>query len=99
MEEISSSNWQPPLAEGLGAGDEEMMGREVDMEDDIFVEEDAEEEEEVRPVPWRLVGRYLGQRTPSADALMAHFKAVWRLWMGVHFSEIKPKWFVITLFS
>ena len=60
---------------------------------------DPDEAEEPPPIPWRLMGRYLGQRSPSAETLKNHFASVWRLRMGVHFSEIKPKFFVITRYS
>ncbi|KAK1685924.1 hypothetical protein QYE76_046772 [Lolium multiflorum] len=39
VEEVSSSNWHPPVLEGLGAEEEELLVGEVDMEDDVFVEE------------------------------------------------------------
>ncbi|KAM0835434.1 hypothetical protein ACQ4PT_062926 [Festuca glaucescens] len=99
VEEISSSNWHPPVLEGLGADEEELLGGEVDMEDDVFVEEDPDEEPAPPPVPWRLMSRYLGQIAPSAETLKVHFKKVWNLRTGVLFAPIKRKWFIITLFS
>jgi hypothetical protein len=69
------------------------------MEDDVFVEEDPDEVPAAPPVPWRLLARYLGSSSPSAETLKNHFKKVWRLRMGVVFAPIKPKWFTVTLFS
>jgi hypothetical protein len=37
VEEVSSSNWHGPALEGLGADEEDLIGGEVDMEDDAFV--------------------------------------------------------------
>ncbi|KAM0901411.1 hypothetical protein ACQ4PT_019967 [Festuca glaucescens] len=99
VEEISSSNWHPPVFEGLGADEEELLGGEVDMEDDVFVEEDPDEEPAPPPVPWRLMSRYLGRIAPSAETLKVHFKKVWNSRTGVLFAPIKRKWFIITLFS
>jgi hypothetical protein len=67
------------------------------MEDDVFVEEDPDEVPAAPPVPWRLLARYLGSSSPSAETLKNHFKKVWRLRMGVVFAPIKPKWFTVTL--
>ncbi|KAM0856184.1 hypothetical protein ACQ4PT_049282 [Festuca glaucescens] len=101
VEELSSSNWHPPKLEGLGVDEEDLRGGEVDMEDDAFVEEDpVEEQVQVHaPVPWRLLARYLGPISPSAETLKNHFKKVWRLRTGVKFASIKPKWFTVTLES
>ncbi|KAM0890670.1 hypothetical protein ACQ4PT_026884 [Festuca glaucescens] len=101
VEELSSSNWHAPKLEGLGADEEDLRGGEVDMEDDAFVDEDPEEEQEQvpAPVPWRLLARYLGPISPSAETLKNHFKKVWRLRTGVKFAPIKPKWFTVTLES
>jgi hypothetical protein len=99
VEEVSSSNWHGPALEGLGADEEDLIGGEVDMEDDAFVEEDPDERPEPPPVPWRLIARYLGQTSPSAETLKVHFTKVWRLRTGANFAPIKPKWFTVTLFS
>jgi hypothetical protein len=99
VEEVSSSNWHVPNREGLGEDEEDLLVGEVDMEDDAFVEEDPDESPPAAPVPWRLLARYLGQNSPSAETLKVHFRKVWRLRMGVLFAPIKPKWFTVTLFS
>ncbi|KAM0929264.1 hypothetical protein ACQ4PT_001709 [Festuca glaucescens] len=99
VEEVSSSNWQPPAMEGLGADEEDLLVGEVDMEDDAFVEEDPDETPAPPPVPWRLMARYVGQSSPSAETLKTHFTKVWRLRKGATFAPIKPKWFIITLNS
>jgi hypothetical protein len=101
VEELSSSNWHPPKLDGLGADEEDLRGGEVDMEDDAFVEEDPEDVQDQAPthVPWRLMARYLGPISPSAETLKNHFKKVWRLRAGVKFAPIKPKWFTVTLES
>ncbi|KAM0828001.1 hypothetical protein ACQ4PT_067834 [Festuca glaucescens] len=69
------------------------------MEDDAFVEEDPDEIPEAPSVPWRLIARYLGQTSPSAETLKVHFTKVWRLRTRVKFVPIKPKWSTVTLFS
>jgi hypothetical protein len=69
------------------------------MEDDVFVEEESDVEP-VKPLsPWRLMARYVGQSTPSAETLKTHFTKVWRLRKGATFAPIKPKWFIVTLNS
>ncbi|KAK1643739.1 hypothetical protein QYE76_061544 [Lolium multiflorum] len=99
VEEVSSSNWDPPAREGLGADEEELLVGEVDMEDDAFIEEDPDEVPTPPPVPWRLMARYVGQISPSAETLEVHFTKVWMLRRGATFAPIKPKWFIITLNS
>jgi cytochrome c len=99
VEEVSSSNWDPPAREGLGADEEELLVGEVDMEDDAFIEEDPDEVPTPPPVPWRLMARYVGQISPSAETLKVHFTKVWMLRRGATFAPIKPKWFIITLNS
>ncbi|KAK1604438.1 hypothetical protein QYE76_028111 [Lolium multiflorum] len=99
VEEVSSSNWHAPILEGLGADEEDLIGGEVDMEDDVFIEDDPDEVPAAEPLPWRLHARYVGQNSPSAETLKEHFKKVWRLRTGVIFAPIKPKWFTVTLFS
>ncbi|KAM0855121.1 hypothetical protein ACQ4PT_049973 [Festuca glaucescens] len=85
--------------EGLGADEAELLEGEVDMDDDAFVEEEPDEVQAPPPVPWRLMARYLGQSLPSAETLKEHVTKVWRLRQGANFAPIKPKWFIITLFS
>ncbi|KAM0857600.1 hypothetical protein ACQ4PT_048371 [Festuca glaucescens] len=99
VEEISSSNWHPPAMEGLGGDEEDLLVGEVDMEDDAFVEEEPDEAPVPPPVPWRLIARYVGQISPSAETLKTHFTKVWMLRKGATFAPIKPKWFIITLNS
>jgi hypothetical protein len=99
VEEVSSSNWHAPAREGLGADEEDLLVGEVDMEDDAFVEEEPDEVPAPSPAPWRLMARYLGQTSPSAETLKVHFTKVWMLRTGATFAPIKPKWFIITLNS
>ncbi|KAM0850912.1 hypothetical protein ACQ4PT_052787 [Festuca glaucescens] len=98
VEEVSSSNWHAPILEGLGADEEDLIGGEADMEDDVFIVDDPDEVPAAKPMPWWLLARYLGQISPSAETLKNHFKKVWRLRTGVIFAPIKPKWFIVTLF-
>ncbi|KAM0848528.1 hypothetical protein ACQ4PT_054332 [Festuca glaucescens] len=99
VEEVSSSNWHPPALEGLGADEEDLLVGDVDMEDDVFVEEEPDETPAQPQVPWRLMARYVGQASPSAETLKTHFTKVWRLRKGATFAPIKPKWFIVTLNS
>ncbi|KAM0847292.1 hypothetical protein ACQ4PT_055111 [Festuca glaucescens] len=73
VEEVSSSNWHAPAREGLGADEDDLLVGEVDMEDDAFVEEEPYVDPAPAPAPWRLMERYLGQTSPSAETLKVHF--------------------------
>jgi hypothetical protein len=42
VEEVSSSNWHAPILQGLGADEEDLIGGEVDMQDDVFIEDDPD---------------------------------------------------------
>ncbi|KAM0838444.1 hypothetical protein ACQ4PT_060971 [Festuca glaucescens] len=97
VEEVSFSNWHPPALEGLGVDEEDLLVGEVDMEDDVFVEEDPDVAPAQPLSPWRLMARYVGQSSLSAETLKTHYTKVWRLRKGATFAPIKPKWFIVTL--
>jgi hypothetical protein len=71
-EEQESSNWHAEERECLEAL-EEMLGGEVDLEDDVFVELDLKVELVVAPLRWRLLAHYVNQRPPNFDRALQFY--------------------------
>jgi hypothetical protein len=77
MSPLDDRNWDDSLTEsdnlGFQEGPESQIGGVVDMEDDVYLEFDAEEEEVVAPPPepntWRLLARYRANFCPNANSM------------------------------